>query len=109
MRRATVRFQLAGKTRIGIVINVRSKLVEVAYGTSEEHVDWPQIVVGPETRQGRALMLREVTYFYGANTAWEQPADLQLGEPCAKDLFYAIAKLCRAHREQFGGEDSAEE
>jgi hypothetical protein len=109
MRRATVRFQLAGKTRIGVVINVRDKLVEVAYGTSEEHVDWPQLVVHPETRQGRTLMLREVTYFYGANTSWEQPSDLQFGEPCAKDLFYAIAKLCRAYREQLGEQGSDEE
>ena len=80
MRGATVRFRLAGKDRIGVVIEVRPDLVHVAYGTSEPHDDWPQVVVRPETRQGRALVLREVTYFYGANTSWERPRDMQFGK-----------------------------
>jgi len=71
------------KERIGVVIEVRPDLVHVAYGTSEPHDDWPQVVVRPETRQGRALVLREVTYFYGANASWERPRDMQFGKPPA--------------------------
>jgi len=105
MRGATVRFRLAGKARLGVVIEVRPDLVNIAYGTSEPHDDWPQVVVHPETRQGRALGLREVTYFYGANTSWERPEDLQFGKtPCAKELLYAIVELVVNYRLQAGDE-----
>lgn len=108
MRGATVRFQLAGKERIGVVIEVRPDLVRVAYGTSEPHDDWPQVAVHPETRQGRALVLREVTYFYGANTSWERPRDLQFGKkPCAKELLYTIIELVVNYHAQSGDESSA--
>ena len=107
MRGATVRFRLAGKHRIGVVIEVRPDLVHVAYGTSEPHDDCPQVVVHPETRQGRALVLREVTYFYGANTSWERPQDLQFGKtPCAKELLYAITELVVNYLAQCGDESS---
>ena len=108
MRGATVRFRLAGNDRIGVVIEVRTDLIRVAYGTSEPHDDWPQIVVRPETRQGRALVLREVTYFYGANTSWERPRDMQFGKiPCTKELLYAITELVVNYHAQSGGESSA--
>ena len=107
MRGASVRFRLAGKHRIGVVIEVRPDLVRVAYGASELHDDWPQVVVHPETRQGRVLMLRDVTYFYGANTSWERPQDMLFGKtPCAKELLYAVTELVVNYHAQAGDESS---
>jgi len=108
MRGATVRFRLAGKDRIGVVIEVRPDLVRVAYGTSVPHEGWPQVVVHPETRQGRALVLRDVTYFYGANTSWERPQDLRFGKtPCAKALLYEIIELVVSYHVQSSDERAA--
>lgn len=53
-------------------------------------------------------MLREVTYFYGANTSWERPQDMQFGKaPCTKELLYAIAELVVNYQAQSGDESPA--
>jgi hypothetical protein len=51
------------------------------------------------------LVLREVTYFYGPNTSWERPQDMQFGKtPCAKELLYAITELVANYHAQSGDE-----
>jgi hypothetical protein len=53
-------------------------------------------------------MLREVTYFYGANTSWERPRDMQIGKtPCTKELLYAITEVVVDYHAQSGDESSA--
>jgi hypothetical protein len=52
MRGATVRFRIAGKDRLGVVIEVRPDLVNIAYGTSEPHDDCRRSWFIP--RQGKA-------------------------------------------------------
>jgi hypothetical protein len=95
--RDTAWIDLADKSRPVVVLEVQPDLVRVAYGTTNEH-EWPRAVVHPETRQGRAFPLQEVTYFYGANTIWEQPARLRPGkQTCAWELLLAIRKLVEDH------------
>ena len=53
------------------------------------------------------MVLREVTYFYGANTSWEHPRDMQLGKTlCTKELLYAIIELVVNYHAQSGDEGS---
>lgn len=95
--RDTVRFELAGKRRLGVVIEVQPDLVRIAYGTSQDHVG-PCAVVRPDTRQGRAFLLRDDTRFYGANTCWERRAQIEPGKaPCSWELFFEIRKLVEEH------------
>ena len=95
--RDTVRINLAGKRRLGVVIEVQSDLVRVAYGTSQEHPG-PCVVVHPGTRQGRAFPVREPTRFYGANTCWELPRLIEPGQAtCSWELFFEIRRLVEDH------------
>lgn len=95
--RDTVRFELAGKLRLGVVIEVQGERVRVAYGTTQEHAA-PCELVSQDSRQGRSFPLREPTRFHGANTCWERVSDLERGaKPCSWDLLYAIRKLVESH------------
>lgn len=96
--RDTVWFELAGKRRPGVVIEVRGADVRVAYGTTQDHAA-PCELVSQDSRQGRLLGLQEPTRFYGANTCWERTSDLERGQkgPCAWDLLLAIRKLVESH------------
>jgi hypothetical protein len=95
--RDTVWIDLEDKQRPAVVLEVRADLIRVAYGTSGVH-EWAHVVVHPDTRQGKAFPLREVSYFYGANTAWEAPAKLARGQaPCAWELLFAIRRLVEDH------------
>lgn len=88
--RDTVRFELAGKLRLGVVIEVQGDRVRVAYGTTQDHAA-PCELVSEGSRQGRSFPLREPTRFYGANTCWERASDLERGaKPCSWDLLNAI-------------------
>lgn len=81
--RDTVWFELAGKRRPGVVIEVQGDHVRVAYGTSQGH-GAPCELVSEDSRQGRLLELTEPTWFYGANTCWERTSDLERGkQPCS--------------------------
>lgn len=95
--RDVVRVELAGKVRIAVVLEVDDQLARIAYGTTEEHA-WPRVVVHANGRPGRSLDLRETTYFYGANTCWEQHSLLHSGgKRCALELLFEIRKLVEAH------------
>lgn len=95
--RDIVRFRLAEKQRVGVVIEVQGDRVRVAYGTTQDHVS-PHESVGETSRQGRSFPLRELTRFYGANTSWEPLSDLERGsKPCSWELLYAIRKLVEAY------------
>lgn len=95
--RDAVRIELAGKIRVAVVLEIREHLVRVAYGTTEEHA-WPRAVVHVGGRPGRSLDLRETTYFYGANTCWEQVQLLApCGTRCTMELLFEIRKLVEAH------------
>ena len=94
--RDTVRFELEGKLRLGVVIEVQGDRVRVAYGTTQDVA--PCVLVGEDSRQGRSFPLREPTRFYGANTCWERASDLERGaKPCSWDLLNAIRKLVESH------------
>ena len=81
--RDTVRFELAGKLRLGVVIEVQGDRVRVAYGTTQAHAARCELV-SADSRQGRSFPLREPTRFYGANTCWERASDLERGtKPCS--------------------------
>ena len=78
----TVRFELEGKLRLGVVIEVQGDRVRVAYGTTQDHVG-PCVPVSDEgSRQGRSFPLRELKR--GA-------------KPCSWDLLIAIRKLVESH------------
>jgi len=95
--RDTVRFELAGKLRLGVVIEGQGDRVRVAYGTTQAHPA-PCELVSEDSRQGRSFPLREPTRFYGANTCWERASDLERGaKPCSWDLLNAIRKLVESH------------
>jgi hypothetical protein len=95
--RDTVRFELAGKLRLGVVIEVQGDRVRVAYGTTQDHAA-PCELVSEDSRQGRSFPLREPTRFYGANTSWERASDLERGaKPCSWELLNAIRKLVESH------------
>ena len=95
--RDTVRFELAGKLRLGVVIEVQGDRVRVAYGTTQDDAA-PCELVSENSRQGRASPLREPTRFYGANTCWERTSALERGaKPCSWDLLNAIRKLVEWH------------
>lgn len=95
--RDTVWVVLEGKERPAVVLEVRSDLIRIAYGTSQEHA-WPGEVVHADTRQGRKFPLRETTYFYGANTMWALPRELRPGAAqCAWEFLFAIRKLVESH------------
>lgn len=95
--RDTVRFELEGKLRLGVVIEVQGDRVRVAYGTTQEHAA-PCELVREDSRQGRSFPLREPTRFYGANTCWERASDLEHGaKPCSWELLHAIRKLVESH------------
>jgi hypothetical protein len=94
MERDIVWIQLEGKLRPGVVMEAEPDRVRVAYGTSQEHIDWPQIVVSHDSRQGRAFPLRETTHFYGANTVWELRDDVtRTKTQCSWELFYSLRDL----------------
>lgn len=81
--RDTVWFELAGKRRPGVVIEVQGDLVRVAYGTTQDHTA-PCALVSEDSRQGRSFDLQEPTRFYGANTCWARASDLKRGKrPCS--------------------------
>jgi hypothetical protein len=90
--RDIVRFWLAEKRRIGVVIEVQGDWARVAYGTTQD--DGPLCeTVHEDSRHGRAFSLREPTRFYGANTLWEPASNLEREtKPCPLDLLYAIRK-----------------
>jgi hypothetical protein len=95
--RDIVRFELEGKLRLGVVIEVQRDRVRVAYGTTQDHVG-PCELVSEDSRQGRSFPLREPTRFYGANTCWERASDLERGsKPCSLELLIAIRKLVESH------------
>lgn len=95
--RDTVWIDLADKLRPAVVLEVQPDLVRVAYGTSQVQ-EWPRVVVRPDSRQGRAFPLRQETYFYGPNTAWELAAKLTPGDTaCAWEVLLAIRKLVEDH------------
>ena len=95
--RDTVRFELAGKLRLGVVIEVQGDRVRVAYGTTQDNAA-PCELVSDDSRQGRSFPLREPTRFYGSNTCWERASDLEHGaKPCSWDLLNAIRKLVESH------------
>ena len=95
--RDTVWFELAGKRRPGVVIEVQRDRARVAYGTTQDH-SAPCALVSEDSRQGRAFELQEPTRFYGANTCWERASDLERGKkPCSWDLLNAIRKLVESH------------
>ena len=97
--RATVWITLAGKRRPAVVIEVRDDLVRVAYGTSQEPVgDVRAAAVRAHTRAGRKFPLSALTWFVGANTAWESASELAPGAgDCARDLFTALRLLVEEH------------
>lgn len=95
--RDTVWFELAGKRRPGVVIEVQGDRVRVAYGTTQDHAA-PCALVSEDSRQGRSFELQEPTRFYGANTCWERASDMERGKkPCSWDLLNAIRKLVESH------------
>ncbi|HEX4420315.1 MAG TPA: hypothetical protein VH165_20505 [Kofleriaceae bacterium] len=95
--RDIVRFELEGKLRPGVVIEVQRDHVRVAYGTTQGHAA-PHETVHEGSRQGRAFPLREPTRFYGSNTCWEHVSDLDAApKPCSWDLLNAIRKLVELH------------
>lgn len=95
--RDTVRFELAGKLRLGVVIEVQGDRVRVAYGTTQDNAA-PCELVSDDSRQGRSFPLREPTRFYGSNTCWERASDLERGaKPCSWDLLNEIRKLVESH------------
>jgi hypothetical protein len=95
--RDIVWFQLEGKRRPGVVIEVQGDRVRVAYGTTQANAA-PCALVSEDSRQGRLLELQEPTRFYGANTCWERTSDLDRGaKPCSWELLNAIRKLVESH------------
>ncbi|HWO24518.1 MAG TPA: hypothetical protein VNO30_37505 [Kofleriaceae bacterium] len=95
--RDIVRFELEGKLRLGVVIEVQGDRVRVGYGTTRDHAG-PCVLVSEDSRQGRSFPLREPTRFYGANTCWERASDLERGaKPCSWELLNAIRKLVELH------------
>jgi hypothetical protein len=89
---------IAGEHRPGVVIESRESYVRVAYGTQHERPDYAQVVVGPDTRQGRSFPLDKITYFYGANTEWQPVAALRSGARlCSFELFYEIRRIVHAY------------
>ena len=95
--RDTVWFELAGKLRPGVVIEVQGDRVRVGYGTTQDH-GGPCVLVSEGSRPGRSFPLREPTRFYGANTCWERASDLRRGaKPCSWELLNAIRKLVESH------------
>lgn len=100
--RATVWIALAGKQRPAVVIEVRDDFVRVAYGTSQAPAaDVRAEAVHVQTRAGRKFPLSALTWFVGANTAWEPPSGLAPGAgDCARDLFTAIQLLVEEHDAQ---------
>jgi hypothetical protein len=95
--RDTVWFELEGKRRPGVVIEVQGDRVRVAYGTTQDNAA-PCALVSEDSRQGRLLELQEPTRFYGANTCWERTSDLECSKkPCSWDLWNAIRKLVESH------------
>jgi hypothetical protein len=95
--RDIVRFELEGKLRLGVVIEVQGDRVRVGYGTTQVHAG-PCELVSEGSRQGRSFPLREPTRFYGANTCWERASDLEHGaKPCSWELLNAIRKLVESH------------
>lgn len=92
-----MRFELEGKLRLGVVIEVQGNRVRVAYGTTQDHAG-PCELVSEGSRQGRSFPLRAPTRFYGANTSWERASDLERGtKSCSWDLLNAIRKLVESH------------
>lgn len=95
--RDTVWFELAGKRRPGVVLEVQGDRVRVAYGTSQDH-GAPCVMVSEDSRQGRSFELEEPTRFYGANTCWECTGDLERGQKsCSWELFNAIRMQVESH------------
>lgn len=67
--------------------------VRVAYGTHVTH-EWRRVIINPDTRQGSEFDIRETTYFYGANTSFELPKDLEfLGTKCSNELLFQIRSV----------------
>jgi len=96
--RDTVWIDLGDKSRPGVVIEARSDLVRVAYGTSREQPGAPSAVVHDYTRAGKKLPLRQTTMFYGSNTAWKRPVELRSGAaPCTRELFLQIRRPVEEH------------
>lgn len=92
------RISLADKLRPAIVMEVRERLVRVAYGTTSDDEPGTPVTVHPATSSGRRLVLAAVTHFYGANTAWIAPDELEpLGKPCTLELLHAVRKLVDEH------------
>lgn len=91
------RLGLAGKRRPAIVIDVRSDLVRVAYGTTHEGLP-PTLSVSWQSRQGRKLALSTDTVFCGANTAWALPSEIELlGNRVSVELLLEVRRLVEEH------------
>lgn len=95
--RDTAWIDLADKRRPAIVLEVQDGWARVAYGTRETRA-WPSVTVHPSTRAGRAFPLSEVTYFYGANTAWELLPTLQPGQrPAPLELLLEVRTVVETY------------
>lgn len=95
--RDTVWIHLADDRRPAVVLELQPDLVRVAYGTQHERPP-PRAVVHPGSRQGRVFALHHVTYFVGANTAWEAHSALERGGGrVSYEVFFELRQLIEEH------------
>jgi hypothetical protein len=88
-------------------MDIEPLLVRVAYGTHEQHVGWDGPAVPRGTRAARRWpLVDEMTYFYGANWAWEVSSLLLAADgDCVDDLFDEIRRVVDEHNARVRARD----
>jgi hypothetical protein len=88
-----------GNWRPGVVIRVGFDFLRVAYGGRTAPPDTVVAdVVQPDSRFGRALELRDPTWFRGANACFARPSEVEAtGKACPLELYLRLVQLVRDH------------
>ncbi len=88
-----------GNWRPGVVIRTDTPHLRIAYGGRTEPPSTSvSAAVHPNTRAGRALELRDLTWFQGGNACFARAGEVQpTGKACPVDLYLKLVQMVRDH------------
>ncbi len=86
-----------GNWRPGVIIRTDTPHLRVAYGGRTEPPETAVCAaVHPDTRAGRALELRELTWFQGGNACFARAGELEAtGKVCPVDVYLKLVQMVR--------------